>query len=117
MFNPQLHRIILIDKALNSVYMPTKDDLIEYIRDNSDDFEFCDSTIEKDLYLMRNQYNAPIKFKKGNSPGGNGFYYYSDDFEFWHEFLSHWNKYIEFPVSIRNILITNNYTNNEQINK
>jgi len=74
------HRII--DKCIRNVYkpFPSKEELRRacelelYGSDNGSNI--CDSTIEKDLFAMRQEYDAPIKYSKANK----GYYY--DDPEF-----------------------------------
>lgn len=73
-------RYRIIDRMLRSKYkpFPSKQDLRkaceEALFGDTEGAHICDSTIEKDLFAMRMEHDAPIKFNKKN----NG-YYYSDD--------------------------------------
>lgn len=75
-----LLRYRIIDKCLKNEQRPypTKEDLRfaceESLYGSTLGEHICDSTIEKDMYAMRMEMDAPIKYSKRN-----GGYYYSDD--------------------------------------
>ena len=99
----QIRRMCLIDTAIRSMVYPSKQAIMEYVKESmTGDYmskEICASTIEKDMYFMKMEYDAPIKFKKVSR---QGYYYYSDrDFEFWKVFLQHWSLFIDFPSFIK----------------
>ncbi|MBX2950616.1 MAG: WYL domain-containing protein [Crocinitomicaceae bacterium] len=74
------HRII--DKCLRNPYkpFPSKQELRvaceEGLFGSEDGSNICDSTIEKDLFAMRQEYDAPIKYSKLNK----GYYYEDPEF-------------------------------------
>lgn len=74
-----LIRYRIIDKALRNKYKtyPSKEDLRyaceEELYGDSIGRHICDSTIEKDMYAMKMEHDAPIKYSKKN-----GGYYYTD---------------------------------------
>lgn len=74
------HRII--DKCLRNPYkqFPSKQELRvaceEELFGSEDGSNICDSTIEKDLFAMRQEYDAPIKYSKLNK----GYYYEDPEF-------------------------------------
>lgn len=74
------HRII--DKCLRNSYkpFPSKQELRavceEELFGSEDGSNICDSTIEKDLFAMRQEYDAPIKYSKLNK----GYYYEDPEF-------------------------------------
>lgn len=80
-----LLRYRIIDKCIRNKYkpFPSKEDLRKACEENlygSDGERISDSTIEKDLYAMRNEielgYEAPIKFSKADK----GYFYEDPDF-------------------------------------
>jgi len=77
--NAQL-RYRIIDRAIRNVYkpFPTKEDLRqaceEALYGESLGDNICDSTIEKDLYAMRMDHDAPIKYSKREKG-----YFYDDE--------------------------------------
>jgi predicted DNA-binding transcriptional regulator YafY len=80
-----LLRYRIIDRMLSSKYhgYPTKEDLRQACEDElygSDGMRISESTIEKDIYAMRNEsnlgYYAPIAFSKTH----RGYYYEDPDF-------------------------------------
>lgn len=77
--NAQL-RYRVIDRCLRNAYnpYPTKEDLRqaceEAIFGSSEGIDICDSTIEKDLFAMRMDFDAPIKYSKRDKG-----YYYEDE--------------------------------------
>lgn len=77
-----LIRYRIIDKALRDEYhpFPTKQDLRyaceESLYGDSSGEHICDSTIEKDLFAMREEHDAPIKYSKREK----GYYYVDKDF-------------------------------------
>lgn len=74
------HRII--DKCIRNPYkpFPSKQELRvtceQELFGSEDGQHICDSTIEKDLFAMRQEYDAPIKYSKLNK----GYYYENPDF-------------------------------------
>jgi predicted DNA-binding transcriptional regulator YafY len=74
------HRII--DKCLRNPYkpFPSKETLRiaceQALFGSEDKQNICDSTIEKDLFAMRQEYDAPIKYSKLH----RGYYYEDPDF-------------------------------------
>lgn len=74
------HRII--DKCLRNPYkpFPSKQDLRtaceQELFGSEDGRNICDSTIEKDIFAMRQEYDAPIKYNKLEK----GYYYSDPDF-------------------------------------
>ena len=79
--NAQL-RYRIIDRALRNKYnpFPTKQDLRmaceEAIFGSTFGTDICDSTIEKDMFSMRMEFDAPIKYSKRDK----GYYYEDEDF-------------------------------------
>ena len=77
-----LIRYRVIDKAIRNKYkpFPTKAELRKSCEDalfgNDDGENICDSTIEKDLFFLRMEHDAPIKYSKRHG----GYYYDSDSF-------------------------------------
>lgn len=77
-----LIRYRIIDKALRDEYhpFPTKQDLRyaceEALYGDSNSEHICDSTIEKDLFAMREEHDAPIKYSKREK----GYFYENKDF-------------------------------------
>jgi predicted DNA-binding transcriptional regulator YafY len=74
-------RYRLIDKCIQNKYapFPSKIKLREVCEEHlfgSEGENISDSTIEKDLYAMRMDHDAPIKFSKKN----NGYYYADENF-------------------------------------
>lgn len=75
-----LIRFRIIDRAIRNKYKPypSKRDLREACEDalygSNDGANICDSTIEKDLFAMRIEHDAPIKYSKLH-----GGYYYTDE--------------------------------------
>ena len=75
-----LIRYRVIDKAIRNKYkpFPSKAELRKACEDalfGSDEGEnICDSTIEKDLFFLRMEHDAPIKYSKRHG----GYYYNSD---------------------------------------
>ncbi len=73
-------RYRIIDRSLRNKYKPhpTKQDLREACEEALygaiDGNNICDSTIEKDLYALRMEHDAPIKYSKVTKG-----YYYSDE--------------------------------------
>jgi predicted DNA-binding transcriptional regulator YafY len=74
-----LIRYRVIDKAIRNKYKPypSKAELRKACEDalfgNDDGENICDSTIEKDLFFLRMEHDAPIKYSKRY-----GGYYYND---------------------------------------
>lgn len=73
-----LIRYRIIDRMLRNKYKPypSKQQLREACEDElfgSQGSNICDSTIEKDMFAMKMEHDAPIKFSKRN-----GGYYYED---------------------------------------
>ena len=77
-----LIRYRVIDKAIRNKYKPypTKAELRKACEDalfgNDDGENICDSTIEKDLFFLRMEHDAPIKYSKRHG----GYYYNIDSF-------------------------------------
>ena len=77
-----LIRYRVIDKCLRNKYkpFPTKEELRTACEDalfgSSEGESICDSTIEKDLFYLRMEHDAPIKYNKKN----RGYYYDSETF-------------------------------------
>lgn len=75
-----LIRYRIIDRALRNKFKPypSKADLREACEEalfgSVDGANICDSTIEKDMFAMKMEHDAPIKYSKRN-----GGYYYADD--------------------------------------
>ncbi|MFN6014630.1 MAG: hypothetical protein ACK47F_08075, partial [Flavobacteriales bacterium] len=74
-----LIRYRIIDRCIRNKYRPypTKQDLREACEEalygSVDGANICDSTIEKDMFAMKMEHDAPIKYSKRN-----GGYYYQD---------------------------------------
>ena len=77
-----LLRYRIIDRSIRNEYSPypSKKDLRqlceEEIFGSSDGSHICDSTIEKDLFAMRIEHDAPISYSKKE----RGYYYSESDF-------------------------------------
>ncbi len=75
-----LLRYRIIDRAIRNPYkpFPTKAALREACEEalfgSSDGANICDSTIEKDMFAMKMEHDAPIKYSKRH-----GGYYYSEE--------------------------------------
>lgn len=79
--NAQL-RYRVIDRSLSNKYkpFPTKEELRraceEAIFGSAMGADICDSTIEKDMFVMRMEFDAPIKYSKREK----GYYYEDEDY-------------------------------------
>ncbi|MGB0934340.1 MAG: helix-turn-helix transcriptional regulator [Lishizhenia sp.] len=77
-----LIRYRIIDKSLRNKYKPypTKQELRqaceEALYGDSTGDNICDSTIEKDMFAMKMEHDAPIKYSKREK----GYYYENEDF-------------------------------------
>ena len=77
-----LIRYRIIDRCIRNKYKPypTKRELREACEEalygSSDGANICDSTIEKDMFAMKMEHDAPIKYSKRHS----GYYYEDPDF-------------------------------------
>lgn len=77
-----LIRYRVIDKAIRNKFkpFPSKEELRKACEDaifgNDEGENICDSTIEKDLFFLRMEHDAPIKYSKRYG----GYYYNSDSF-------------------------------------
>lgn len=77
-----LIRYRIIDKCLRNAYkpFPSKQDLREACEEalfgSIDGEHICDSTIEKDMFNMKMEHDAPIKYSKR----AKGYYYENPDF-------------------------------------
>lgn len=77
-----LIRYRIIDRCLRNTYKPypSKEELRkaceESLFGSDDGANICDSTIEKDLFAMRMEHDAPIKYSKRHQ----GYYYTDSDF-------------------------------------
>ena len=77
-----LIRYRIIDKCLRNKYkpFPSKRDLREACEESLfgsvDGSHICDSTIEKDMFAMKMEHDAPIKYSKREK----GYYYEDPDF-------------------------------------
>lgn len=77
-----LIRYRVIDRCLRNKYapFPSKEDLRmaceESLFGSEDGSNICDSTIEKDLFAMRMEHDAPIKYSKRHG----GYYYVDPEF-------------------------------------
>ena len=77
-------RYRIIDRCIRNKYRPnpTKRDLREACEESlygsSEGQNICDSTIEKDLFAMRMDHDAPIKYSKVS----RGYYYEDDNYSF-----------------------------------
>ncbi|MBG15561.1 MAG: hypothetical protein CL853_04325 [Crocinitomicaceae bacterium] len=77
-----LLRYRVIDKSIRNEYnpYPSKEDLRqaceEELYGSSDGSNICDSTIEKDLFAMRQEHDAPIKYSKAE----RGYFYTDKNF-------------------------------------
>lgn len=77
-----LIRYRIIDKCLGNKYKPypSKQDLREACEESLfgsiDGEHICDSTIEKDMFAMKMEHDAPIKYSRANG----GYYYENPDF-------------------------------------
>ncbi|MFT5778654.1 MAG: putative DNA-binding transcriptional regulator YafY [Crocinitomicaceae bacterium] len=77
-----LIRYRIIDKSIRNKYKPypSKQELREACEESLfgsiDGLHICDSTIEKDMFAMKMELDAPIKYSKRNG----GYYYENPDF-------------------------------------
>jgi predicted DNA-binding transcriptional regulator YafY len=77
-----LIRFRIIDRSIRNKYkpFPSKKELREACEEAlygmSDGANICDSTIEKDMFSMKMEHDAPIKYSKKNG----GYYYEDPDF-------------------------------------
>lgn len=77
-----LIRFRIIDRCLRNKYrpFPTKQDLREACEEalfgSVDGANICDSTIEKDMFAMKMEHDAPIRYSKRHG----GYYYEDPDF-------------------------------------
>ncbi len=75
-------RYRVIDRSLRNPYrpFPTKDDLRQACEEalfgESKGDDICDSTIEKDMFAMRMDFDAPIKYSKREK----GYFYEDEDY-------------------------------------
>jgi len=96
----QLKRICLIDVAIKIFNEPTRVEILEYVRYKLD-VDICISTIEKDLFVMKIEFDAPLKNRKGYH---GGYYYDENDYQFYKSFLAYWDTHIDFPEQIKKII-------------
>ena len=81
-FKNALMRYRIIDKALRNSARPYPNKLLlrqlceEAVFGSDESGNICDSTIEKDLFAMRNEYDAPIAY----SVKHRGYYYSDSDY-------------------------------------
>jgi len=96
-------RICMIDSVVRNSHYPTKEEIIEKVTDilrgESMIDRFSASTIEKDIFIMRLEYDAPLKYSKFNKG-----YHYTKEYDFWKGFLKYWHGFIDFPVVIKRII-------------
>lgn len=77
-----LIRYRIIDRCIRNKYnpFPSKEDLRQACEDalfgSTDGEHICDSTIEKDMFAMKMEHDAPIKYSKREK----GYYYEDSDF-------------------------------------
>lgn len=100
----ELRRLSLICTAIEVLYQPTKDKIMEFVnsKEYSDKMDgyICKSQIEKDIFTLRNEFSAPIVYSKVT-----GAYSYEDfDYKFWKALLIYLSDYVEFPTEITKIL-------------
>ena len=99
-------RICMIDNIVRNSHYPTKEDIIKKVTDILRGESLIDgvsySTIEKDMFIMRVEYDAPLKYSKLN-----GGYHYTEEYDFWKGFLEYWNEFIDFPIVIKRIIYDN----------
>jgi hypothetical protein len=88
-----LQRICLIDKAINTLPLASKDKILAYLFHNM--CKFSDSTLEKDLQTLRETYHAPLVFNKARNS-----YEYTESYNFSKYFIEEWSKYVDFPETI-----------------
>lgn len=75
-------RYRVIDRCLTNPFspFPSKEDLRQACEDalfgSTGGNDICDSTIEKDMYTMRMEFDAPIKYSKRD----RGYYYEDEDY-------------------------------------
>ena len=91
------------------MHQPSKMDILKFVSDEihgeSVEPQICVSQIEKDMHYMRNEWDAPIKYKKGiTDHGTNGFYFYDGEFHFWKGFLQTFDSYMDLPKEIKEII-------------
>jgi len=101
-YKQQLQRICLIDSAIQSLHKPTKEIIrIHVCRGLSlSDDGLCKSTIEKDLFFMKAEFDAPIECNRTN----NEYSYRDPDYNFSHAFLRYWSAYLILPNAINEII-------------
>ncbi len=77
-----LIRFRIIDRCIRNTYkpFPSKEELREACEEelfgSSTGLNICNSTIEKDMFAMKMEHDAPIRYSKRN----NGYYYADPDF-------------------------------------
>lgn len=70
-----IRRLYIIANRL--AYKPTsKKELIEIIKEKTDD-EICNSSIEKDMFLLKMDFDAPLKYNKRLEA-----YYLTENYDF-----------------------------------
>ena len=99
----QLIRVCLIDSAIRTLFKPCKETIRLHVCHglSLQDDGISTSTIEKDIFYMRMEMDAPIKHNKVK-----GLYFYEEDYNFVHAFLRYWAGYIILPHDISDIIYT-----------
>lgn len=95
-------RLCLIDSILRNSRYPSKEKIITHVTNKmigGDDRGVCESTIEKDMFTLKEWFDAPIKYSRKN----NG-YYYEEPYQFWKIFLQQWSLYLELPKDISKLI-------------
>ena len=96
----QLKRVCLIDSAIRSLVHPTKEMIKLHVCHglslNPDGL--CKSTIEKDMFYMREEMDAPIEYSRAIG------YHYTEEYNFLHAFLRYWSGYMVLPPDINKMI-------------
>ena len=102
----ELKRLAAICKCIEIKQCPNKEEIRQFVMLHSfsgqKDGYICTSQIEKDIYTLRNEFDAPIKYSRERQ----GYYYTDFDYVFWRDLLVYFSSFVEFPKEITNILFS-----------
>lgn len=88
-------RLGLIDRFISSSVYYDKEMMKKQIEEIMDIGYISMSQIEKDIWTMKDMYDAPIKHSKKKG------YYYTEPYDFSLKFLELWSRYINFDKHLK----------------
>ena len=92
----QLKRLCLIDSAIRCLHQPSKEMIRLHVCEGLSlpHDGICHSSIEKDLFMMKMDFDAPIKYNHTNG------YHYNEQYSFFRAFMRYWSAYLVLPPEI-----------------